>query len=142
MGQVLGEGGPVLAIDPGREKCGVAVVDPQGKPLSRAVVPRARLLEVLGRLARQYALSAVVVGNGTHGREVQAQLDGLAWVRQAGGVQLVDERGSSWAARRLYWQLHPPRGLWRLVPVGLRVPPTPWDDLAAVVLARRYLGLL
>lgn len=131
----------LLAIDPGREKCGVALVDGRGQPVFRAVVPRARLAEVLGELAQRHDLSAVVVGNGTHSDAVRAQLDGLPWVQRAGGVKLVEERGSSWAARRLYWRLNPPRGLWRLVPVGLRVPPAPWDDLAAVVLAHRYLGI-
>ena len=131
----------MLAIDPGRDKCGVAVVDGRGQPLFRAVVSRDRLAEVLDELAQRHELSAVVVGDGTYSDAVRALLDGRPWVQRAGGVQLVDERGSSWAARRLYWRLNPPRGLWRLVPVGLRVPPTPWDDLAAVVLARRYLGI-
>ena len=37
-----------------------------------------------------------------------------------------------------YWREHPPRGLMRLIPVTMQVPPVPVDDYVAVILAERY----
>ncbi|MDP7423155.1 MAG: resolvase, partial [bacterium] len=55
-------------------------------------------------------------------------------------VRLVDERESTLEGRRRYFQEHPPRGLWRLVPLSLRYPPEPFDDLVAVILAERFFS--
>jgi hypothetical protein len=54
----------------------------------------------------------------------------------------VDERYSSLQARDRYWQLFPPRGLVRLLPIGLREPPRPVDDIVAILLVERYLDAL
>ena len=43
-------------------------------------------------------------------------------------------------ARRRYWRENPPGCLARLVPEGMRLPPRPIDDYAAVLLAERYLA--
>lgn len=53
----------------------------------------------------------------------------------------VSETYSTLRARKLYWALHPPRGLGRLVPLSFRVPPRPIDDLAAWRLVLDFLGL-
>jgi formamidopyrimidine-DNA glycosylase len=55
-------------------------------------------------------------------------------------VCLVEERGSTLAARERFWQLEPPRGWRRLLPAGLRQPPRDWDDVVAQLLLERYLG--
>ena len=54
-------------------------------------------------------------------------------------LKLVDERHTTEMAKVRYFQEFPPRGLWKLVPIGLQTPPTCYDDFAAVVLAERYL---
>ena len=135
----MGAAGAILAVDPGKDKCGVALVADDGQILFRRVVPSASLGHWVQHLTGQHPVRAVVVGGGTYSQPIRRLLEGLQAVRAAGGLRVVEEAGSSGEARRLYWRLHPPRGLWRLIPVGLRVPPEPWDDLAAVVLARRFL---
>ena len=50
-----------------------------------------------------------------------------------------DEAYSTEEARTLYWELNPPQGWRRLMPLGMLTPPVPLDAYAAVVLARRYL---
>ena len=59
------------------------------------------------------------------------------------GLDLVlqKEAGSTLAARGRYWQLFPARRLWRLLPLGLRLPPRPLDDIAALVLLEAHLGI-
>ena len=57
-------------------------------------------------------------------------------------VHEIGEAHSTEEARRLYWKIHPPQGLRRLLPLGLQVPPVPLDGYAAVVQVRRYLAAL
>ena len=46
-------------------------------------------------------------------------------------VQQVDEYGTTLRARQRYWELWPPRGLQRLLPRGLLIPPEELDAIAA-----------
>jgi hypothetical protein len=123
----------ILAVDPGREKCGVAVVSPS-EVLAREVVSVGGLGGLLRSLRTQFAFTEAVVGDRTGAGEVVAAIR-----REFPGVSvtLADEAGTTLEARRLYFVEHPPRGWRRLLPPGLRVPPEPYDDYAAVVLARR-----
>ncbi|MBR1897194.1 MAG: endonuclease, partial [Pyramidobacter sp.] len=61
----------------------------------------------------------------------------LAWQLDA---ELVQETNTTLEARDLYWKLHRPTGLRRLVPVSLLVPPRCIDDLAAYCILRRALS--
>jgi len=129
-----------MAIDPGRAKCGVAVVERGGGVVHREVVATADLERRIVALLAIYAPDVLVVGDRTGSGPVARRLRALPEVRALGGVVAVDERDSTLEARRRYFEAVPPRGLWRLVPVGLRVPPVPVDDWAAVVLAERFLS--
>lgn len=53
-------------------------------------------------------------------------------------ITIVDERNTSLEARRRYYEDHPPKGLWRLVPRGLLVPDVPLDGYAALLIIERY----
>ncbi len=124
----------VLAVDPGREKCGLAVVEP-GRVLHREVVARAHLRQRAGELAQSFSVAVVVVGDATASQDVIAELAELGKP-----VQVVPEAGTTLEARRRYFQEHRPRGVYRFLPPGLRVPPEPYDDYVAVLLAERYLS--
>jgi RNase H-fold protein (predicted Holliday junction resolvase) len=54
-------------------------------------------------------------------------------------VLLVDERGSTLAARQRYWQLGERSGWRRWLPAGLRLPPRDIDDVVAQLLLERHL---
>ncbi len=85
-------------------------------------------------LLEGWAVAGIFLGAGTASREVALELE-----RKGLPYRYVDERDSTLAARAVYWQLHPPRGLWTLFPTSLRVPPRDIDDLAAWVIATRGL---
>lgn len=126
----------VLAIDPGRYKCGVAVAADGSRSdvLHQAVVSADQLFQVLSHLADQYRPQVIVVGNGTAASAAAraAETAGIP-------VEIVDERFTSIEARKRYFAEHPPRGLRRLIPVSLQTPGRPIDDYVAVILAERYL---
>ena len=123
----------VLAIDPGREKCGVAVLASDGGVLVQRVVMTAELDATVGTLIRAYE-PTVIMGNGTTSADAKKRVEALGVP-----VTLVDEYRTTDAAKCAYWKAHPPRGWRRLVPRGMLVPPVPVDDFVAVILAQRFL---
>jgi len=130
----------VIAVDPGRKKCGLAVVHRNRGVLVRQVIPVACLGDTAREWANRYQAHTVVLGNRTSSRQARAILTAIRTVDKPLEVILVDEHHSTEEARLRYWQENPPCGLWRLVPVGLRVPPNPVDDWVAVILAERYFS--
>lgn len=124
----------VLAIDPGRDKCGIAVLSPQGDVLLHEIVPTGALETRVSELAAEYA-PRIIMGDGTTSAAAKARIEA-----QAGAVILVDEYRTTEEGRRLYWAENPPRGWRRLMPRGLLTPTVPVDDFAAVALARRFLA--
>lgn len=128
---------PILALDPGRGKCGLAVATPDGTILERLVVPLNDLPVSLAKLHARHRPSLVILGNRTGASDV------AAIIKQALPhlpVRLVDEHRSTEQARGLYFADNPPRRWRRLIPRGLLVPPEPYDDYVAIVLAQRFLA--
>lgn len=144
-----------LGIDPGRDKVGWALTDAEGELLlsgifraeDAALFFSAFESGVLERLApfilektpgeiTDFASAELLMGDGT-GKEYLLSLAQSASL----GVKLVSERETTLLARRLYWKLHPPRGVWRLVSTSFRIPPRDIDDLAAWAIVLRYCGV-
>ena len=75
--------------------------------------------------------------NGTTSKEARAR---LARAFPALPVAVVDEYRTTDLARGEYWRAHPPRGLRRLLPTSMQVPPVPVDDFVAVILGTRFLA--
>ena len=137
--------GAILGVDPGRAKCGLALVDHRGTPIIHEVVPSGQVVETVQewvvRFGNDFNIEAVVMGDRTSSQQwLTRWTEQLATLDQLPAPQLIDEHNSTFEARQVYWELYPPKGLKRLIPEGMRVPPRAIDDLAAVVLARRYLG--
>lgn len=125
----------VLAIDPGREKCGLAVVSEDGV-LHREVVTRDSFMPTVAALSTRYSPGVILVGGGTGSGDVIRDLSGSSVEIP---VEVVDETLSSLRARRRFFQENPPKGLRRLIPRGLLTPVRPYDDYVAVILAEDYL---
>ena len=129
--------GPVAGLDPGRSKCGLVLTDPRRTTIREALVlPPEQARTLLLDWQRAQALRLVVIGNGTGSGAW------LPWLGDRLEVVQVEERDSTLAARRRYWQLFPPRGWRRLLPEGLLQPPRDWDDVVAQLLHERWLGRL
>jgi len=131
-----------LAIDPGRQKFGWALTEENGSFCASGIVPADSLEQfaqfvvespeklvqwlVEGEMPLGFRIRKVYCGNGTgHAVYLETllshQLD----------VELVTETNTTLEARGEYWKRHRPRGLSRLIPISLRVPPRCIDDLAA-----------
>jgi len=122
----------LLGFDPGRDKCGLALVTSQGSLVWHQVCAADQVLSVLQDLAHRHTWDQVIMGDQTTSAHWQAELRPLGQE-----VILVDERFSSQEARRRYWEFVPPQGIWRWIP--WRPTPTVCDDIAAAILVLRYL---
>ena len=128
----------VIAVDPGRDKCGLAAVSATGEVLHQSVPAVGEIAEAVARLLEQHSGAVVVLGGRTGARDVGAALSAACGLRPIP----VDEHHSTLEGRRRYFRDNPPRG-WRcLLPVGLQTPPRPYDDYVAIILAERYLKSL
>lgn len=126
----------ILAIDPGRIKCGLAVMDLSAHVLEKCVAARNRLDFSVTQLAAKYAVNKVVVGHGTHSSEVERA---VARLNLAAEIIFIPETDSTLEARTRYFKENPPPWYLRIIPVTLLPPPRPIDDYAAVILGERYL---
>ena len=128
----------VLAVDPGREKCGVAVLDKDCAVLWRQIVATEGLFAAVSELIESQQCRIVAVGNRTHSMAVRRLLQPLLDQGRVTEVTPVDEHGSTEEARLRYWQSLPPTGWRKFIPRGLLVPPCAIDDFAAIILGERY----
>jgi RNase H-fold protein (predicted Holliday junction resolvase) len=129
----------VLGFDPGKDKCGVAVMDGSRALLYHQVLLTAEVILQINNLVQHYNVSRIVIGDQTTAKKWQQQ---LAIAVPNLPIYLVDERYSSLEARDRYWQMYPANFLTKLIPQGMRQPPRPIDDLVAIILIERYFELI
>lgn len=129
----------IIAVDPGREKCGIAVVRSSEEAVLQQVVETTELVSCVRKLAEQFDTLTVVLGDGTAHKQAEDELTSIQVGDKLLTVELVDEKHSTEEARHLYWKYNPPKGLKRLLPVSMQVPPEPVDGYVAIILAHRYL---
>lgn len=129
---------PIIAIDPGREKCGVAVVDEEMRALWKKVVDTAALVDEVRALLAKYRSDTIVLGDGTSSDKARKRLE-MAFLEETLLLEIVDEYRTTDAAKARYWRENPPKWYKRLIPTTMQVPPEPVDDYVAVILAERYL---
>jgi RNase H-fold protein (predicted Holliday junction resolvase) len=133
----------IMAVDPGRQKFGYAVLKKDEKEqrvlvLRKGVAQAEAVEEVVREICTGFPVTTVVVGDKTGSREMLERV-GRALHGQATVLRPVDEAYSTMEGRRRYLLEH--RRSWRrLLPLGLQVPPEPYDDYVAVVLGERFLA--
>ena len=130
----------ILGFDPGKDKCGLAVMALDRQLYYHQVVPAKEAIATIETLRQQFPISLLVMGNQTTAKQWKKQLH--QELAEALNIILVDERYSTLEARDRYWQMYPPKGLTKLLPQGMRQPPRPIDDIVAILLIERYLNRL
>lgn len=125
----------IAALDPGRDKCGFAVLGQDGKVLFQRVIATANLITEITTAKAAYGFSRLIMGNGTTSKDARSRLAVVPELE----ILIRDEYRTTEMAKVEYWKAHPPKGWRRLLPVTMQVPPVPVDDFVAVILGRRYL---
>jgi RNase H-fold protein (predicted Holliday junction resolvase) len=130
----------ILGFDPGKDKCGVAVMGLDRQLCYHEVIPSADATSVIKQLREKYPITLLVMGDQTTSKRWKKDLQ--SQLGEEFNIILVDERYSTLEARDRYWQMYPPKGLNKILPQGMRQPPRPIDDIVAILLIERYLARL
>ena len=110
---------PVLGIDPGTRKFGFAVTGAAGtRPAAMGIDPIDRLEARVTEMIAAHGVAAIVLGGGTNAGPFAERLAACGVP-----IHVVDERETTLLARARYFDDHPPRGLRRLIPRGMLLPP-------------------
>lgn len=125
----------ILAIDPGREKTGIAILK-NSDVLEHKIINSEELVQIIKSLLEKYIIKTIVMGNGTSSKK---KYDLLKQEFIDRDIVLINEHRTTDEARKLYFQENPPKGWKKLIPLGMQVPPVPVDDYAAIVIGRKYL---
>lgn len=129
----------LLGFDPGRDKCGLAVVGLDKALHYHQVIAASDVSVTIQNLRETYPISSIVMGDQTSAKQWKKRLSELP---NAPRIILVDERYSSLEARDRYWEMYAPKGIGKLLPQSLRSIPRPIDDIVAILLVERYLNRL
>ena len=125
-----------LGIDPGRSKTGLALVNGAGKIVKLHIAESQNIDNEIVEFIKNSCPVHIVLGNGTNSRNIG---ESVKRVLPDVLIAVVEEAHSTEEARTLYWQENPPKGMKKLIPLGMLVPPVPLDAYAAVILVRRFL---
>lgn len=130
----------VLGFDPGRDKCGIAVMGLDRQLYYHKVILAEEAIANIKVQLQKFTVSLIVMGDQTTAKKWKQQLN--QELSKPRNIILVDERYSTLEARDRYWQMYPPQGIIKLLPKGMRQPPRAIDDIVAVLLIERYLNRL
>lgn len=126
-----------FGFDPGKDKCGLAIVSDIGTAIRHDVIPSNQALQTLQDWQDSHPIQTLILGDQTGSKVWRSR---IAEALPNLEILTIDERYSSQEARDRYWQLYPAQGLQKLIPQGMRTPPRPIDDLVAIILVERYLA--
>jgi RNase H-fold protein (predicted Holliday junction resolvase) len=126
----------ILGFDPGKDKCGIAVMADDRSLLYHQVVATDETVAEIERLIGAYNVDRLVMGDRTTAKQWRTK---LTTNFPSLPIVMVDEHYSTLAARDRYWQMYPPSVFQQIIPQGLRQPPRPIDDIVAIILIERYL---
>ncbi|MBD6615142.1 pre-16S rRNA-processing nuclease YqgF [Komarekiella sp. 'clone 1'] len=130
----------ILGFDPGRDKCGLAVMGLDRQLHYHQVVLAKEAIATIETLRQKFPISLMVMGDQTTAKQWKQRI--YQELAEPLNIILVDERYTTLEARDRYWQMYPPKGLTKLLPQSMRQPPRPIDDIVAILLIERYLNRL
>ena len=125
----------LIGIDPGATKCGYAVAYDNGERVALEIVPTADMAERIDRDVRAGGVDAICIGDATTSASMVRMCRTL-WPQLR--IVLVDERNTTFEARRAYYDENPPRGILKFIPRGMLVPNVALDGYAAWLIIERY----
>ncbi|HAX85405.1 MAG TPA: resolvase, partial [Cyanobacteria bacterium UBA11370] len=93
----------ILGFDPGRDKCGVAVIGREKQLLYHQVVLSQEAIATLQQLCQQFLIETIVMGDQTTAKKWKQKITDELGISVP--IILVDERYSTLEARDRYWQM-------------------------------------
>lgn len=127
----------ILAIDPGKDKSGMAVVTEAGKVKMKTIISVKNIEKKVKKVIQKYAINIIVIGDGTGSELIQTRLKKITGDNIS--IKLIEEKNSTLEAEKRY-KKEKFTGWKKIIGFFLDWKPTqPLDDLTAVILAERYI---
>ena len=120
----------LISIDPGKCKCGLVLADLHQKRVDQAVVLNTALLpQYLKTLNSVENISKVIIGNGTTSSE---NIEKLKFLKKE--LIVVEEKNTTFRAKKRYFELFPIRGLRNLLPKEIFIMNKNLDAVSALII--------
>ena len=126
----------ILAVDPGKDKTGLAVLLEDGSVKERKVASTLSVIDDINDIVNRLGIKLIVIGNGGPGKFLEKKISTLLLKTD---TIFINEKGSTLEARKLYWKHHNKKWFLALIPSSMILPPEAYDDYAAVIIGKRYL---
>ena len=121
----------LISIDPGKCKCGLVLADLHQERVDQAVVLDTTLLpQYLKTLNSVENISKVIIGNGTTSSE---NIEKLKFLKKE--LIVVEEKNTTFRAKKRYFELFPIRGLKNLLPKEIFIMNKNLDAVSALILS-------
>ena len=120
----------LISIDPGKCKCGLVLADLYQKRVDQAVVLNTAFLpQYVKTLKRSENISKVIIGNGTTSSE---NIEKLKFLKKE--LIVVEEKNTTFRAKKRYFELFPIRGLRNLLPKEIFIMNKNLDAVSALII--------
>ena len=127
----------LIGIDPGKCKCGLVLVDLNLKKVDQAIVLNSEFLpKYVKSLNSLENISKVIIGNGTTSKQ---NIEKLEFIKK--DLIIVEERNSTFRAKKRYFELFPIRGLKIFLPKEIFVLNKNLDAVSALVILEDYCNV-
>ena len=124
----------LISIDPGKSKCGLVLADLHQKRVDQAVVLNTKFLpQYVETLNSTENISKVIIGNGTTSRQ---NIEKLKFLKKE--LIVVEEKNTTFRAKKRYFELFPMRGLKKLLPKEIFIINKNLDAVSALIILEDY----
>ena len=124
----------VIAIDPGKYKCGLVLAELSEKKVSKAIILKSSSLRKYVRnLNTVEDISQIIIGNGTTSREIKGKLDFLKKE-----IITCEEKNTTYRAKARYFELFPIKGWKFLIPKEMFILNKNLDAISALIILEDY----
>ena len=124
----------VIAIDPGKSKCGLVLAEISEKKVYKAIILKSELLEnYLRNLITAEDIEQIIIGNGTTSREIREKLH---FFKKE--IITFEEKNTTYRAKARYFELFPISGLKFLMPREVFILNKNLDAISALIILEDY----
>jgi len=124
----------VIAIDPGKSKCGLVLADISQKKVYEAIIIKSAFIENHVRnLITAEDVSQIIIGNGTTSREIREK---LYFFKKE--IITFEEKNTTYRAKARYFELFPISGLKFLIPREVFILNKNLDAISALIILEDY----
>ena len=124
----------VIAIDPGKSKCGLVLANISQKKVYEAIIIKSAFIENHVRnLITAEDVSQIIIGDGTTSREIREK---LYFFKKE--IITFEEKNTTYRAKARYFELFPISGLKFLIPREFFILNKNLDAISALIILEDY----